>query len=168
MGLGIFSPLDYSSGGVPSELLVAASFESAMATVAVKFPQFSAQVKRSLVEMVPVFIQVAKQLAVNTKFNVRGLRANLKQRQPLYTKCVATFLCIAKGAYLYQQIVSWTLLGNTSTTIWLPMLRTWPLVPRHTTTTCTTSSVYVSFSVLALSCTHTSTRESLTLNLKLT
>ncbi|KAH6915732.1 glycoside hydrolase family 5 protein [Coprinopsis sp. MPI-PUGE-AT-0042] len=85
MGLGIFSPLDYSSGGVPSELLVAASVESAMATVSVKFPKFSAQVRRSLVEMVPVFVQVAKQLAVNTNFNVRGLRSHLKQRQPLYT-----------------------------------------------------------------------------------
>jgi hypothetical protein len=105
MALGIFSPLDYSSGGIPSELLVAANFEKAMGTVSVKFPQFSAQVKRSLVEMIPVFVQVARQLSVNTNFNTRGLRANLKSRQPLYTKFVTPLSSfILLRTYTYKQL----------------------------------------------------------------
>jgi hypothetical protein len=140
MGLGIFSPLDYSSGGIPSELLVAANFESAMATVSVKLPQFSAQVKRSLLEMVPVFIQVAKQLAINTNFNAHGLRANLKQKQPLWTKCVVSFFLYFLSTCSQCGIASWTFPGNTRTLTWPLTLQMLPSALRRTTTISTTSS----------------------------
>ncbi|KAH6915731.1 glycoside hydrolase family 5 protein [Coprinopsis sp. MPI-PUGE-AT-0042] len=86
IGLGVYNPLEMDlKVSLPTNLLTGIDLGASLTAMSAMPTLFNSEVRRALLEMVPVFLRVSLQLAINTDFNKQDLRALLRKRSPLYT-----------------------------------------------------------------------------------